>query len=637
MAESGGSPRPFEAVELKGKRGRQYELLAPEAAAGQVREASKEGEWRGLNKYALACALLASLNSTLLGYDIGVIAGAVLFIKDDLGISEVQEELLVGSLNLVSLLGAASAGRIADAVGRRWTMAIAAGFFLVGAGIMGVAPHFSLLMVGRLLEGIGVGFALMIAPVYTAELSPASSRGFLVSLPEIFINFGILIGYMVSYLFSGLPANVNWRLMLGVGMIPALVLAFGVMLMPESPRWLVMQNRIEEAEVVLRKTSSDDAEANVRLQQIMDAAGITVDGSGTHRGSNSEGQGVWKELLQPTAPVRRMLVVALGVQFFQQASGIDATVYYSPVVFSHAGISGKSGVLLATILVGLSKTLFILVATVWLDRLGRRPLLLTSALGMTCSLFMLAIGFLFLNITPTNHIPDPAASSGPGFVAILAILAICLYVAFFSVGFGPIVWVLTSEIFPLRLRAQAMGLGIVVNRLASGTVALTFLSVARAISIAGTFFLFSGVAALSAIFVYNFIPETKGRTLEDIAKVFELDSDRSQPSYLLELGSLPNDGLGITSPRIGQIRKNDEEAILMQPESGVGAQPIEDEDDLVLLRHDSLMGPQTGASRKELLMKVKAIKKPGNSSDSRSRPQRPPNFDGSPETAVPRP
>lgn len=347
-------------------------------------------------------------------------------------------------------------------------------------------------------------------------------------------------------------------------------------------------------------------------------AGIVVDGAGTHRGTNSEGQGVWKELLWPTAPVRRMLILALGVQFFQQASGIDATVYYSPVVFSHAGISGRSGVLLATIAVGLSKTLFILVATVWLDRLGRRPLLLTSAAGMTLSLFVLAIGFLFLNITPTKDIPVPSESSGPGFVAILAILAICSYVAFFSVGFGPIVWVLTSEIFPLRLRAQAMGLGIVVNRLASGTVALTFLSMAKAMTIAGTFFLFSAIAALSAIFVYFFTPETKGRTLEEIAQFFEMESDRNQDtSYSLELRSLPHNGVGIASPRIGHIRKDDEEAVLV-------ATPVEDDDDLVLLRHDSLMG----ASRKDLLSKVKAIKKPGGSSDSRVRAQRPPSFDG---------
>jgi MFS family permease len=219
--------------------------------------------------------------------DIGVIAGAVLFIKEDLLITDVQEEILVGSLNIVSLVGAASAGRIADAVGRRWTMSIAALFFLVGAAVMGAAPNFGLLMVGRLLEGIGVGFALMIAPVYTAELAPASSRGSLVSLPEVFINLGILLGYIVSYSLAGLPAKVGWRVMLTIGILPATCLAIGVLFMPESPRWLVMQNRIDEAKIVLQKTSNDKEEAHARLLEIMDAAGIiksdVIDGHSSTR------------------------------------------------------------------------------------------------------------------------------------------------------------------------------------------------------------------------------------------------------------------------------------------------------------------------------------------------------------------
>lgn len=304
-----------------------------------------------------------------------------------------------------------------------------------------------------------------------------------------------------------------------------------------------------------------------------------------------------------------MLILALGLQFFQQASGIDATVYYSPVVFQQAGITGRSGVLLATVAVGLSKTLFILVATVWLDSIGRRPLLLTSAIGMTFSLLTLAVGFLFLHVTPTEDIPVPNTTSGHGFVPVLAILAICSYVAFFSIGFGPILWVLTSEIFPLRLRAQSMGLGIVVNRLASGTVALTFLSMAKAMTVSGTFFLFSSVAALSAVFVYIFTPETKGQTLEEIAKFFEQDSDRVQPSpYLLEMGSIPEDSHGMmTSPR----RRNN---MNMKESHHDG-----DEEDLNLMEHDGLKiaAMDESAARKQLLMKVKSIAKQGPSSNPR--------------------
>ncbi|CAK9874221.1 unnamed protein product [Sphagnum jensenii] len=541
------------------------------------------------NFFAGSCRFLASLNSILLGYDIGVISGAVLFIKEDLAIKEVQEEVLVGSLNIVSLVGALAAGRIADAVGRKWTMAVAALFFLLGALVMGLAPNFPVLMVGRILAGIGVGFALMIAPVYTAELAPASSRGSLVSLPEIFINFGILLGYIVSFCLSGLPPYLSWRLMLGAGSVPAICLALSVLLMPESPRWLVTQNRIQEAEHVLLKTSYDKAEASARLVEIMGAAGF---------GSRSQGEGVWRELLWPTPPVRRMLIVALGINFFQQASGIDATVYYSPAVFSQAGISGKSGVLGATVAVGFSKTLFILVATIWLDRIGRRPLLFTSAIGMTVSLFTLAIGFVFL------HVPKPSSDDlpvtagvqqNPGFVAILAVLAICAYVAFFSIGFGPINWVLTSEIFPLQLRAQAMGLGIVMNRLASGTVALTFLSLADAITIAGVFFLFSLIAALSILFIYFYCPETKGKTLEEIAKFFERDSDHRISPSVLEMGSLHlDDQNGTVLPRLHDNPKHDPEL---------------EEEDLHLIGHDGLSIVDEAVARKQLLSKVRLIAK----------------------------
>ena len=293
-----------------------------------------------------------------------------------------------------------------------------------------------------------------------------------------------------------------------------------------------------------------------------------------------------------------MLILSLGVQFFQQATGIDAMVYYSPMVFNWAGVSGTSALLLATIAVGFSKTVFILVATIWLDRLGRRPLLLTSAVGNTVSLLTLAVGFLFLHVKPTDDIPEipvDAAPHGGGFVAILAILAICSYVAFFSIGFGPVNWVLTSEIFPLRLRAQAMGLGIVVNRLVSGTVALTFLSMAEAMTIAGTFFLFSATGALSIVFIYVFTPETKGKTLEEIATFFERDSDRTQPSLLLKMESLPRNGNGIPSPRLRNITK----------------EPDFDEEDLRLMEHDALAATHETATRKQLLMRVKSIAKQG--------------------------
>ncbi|GLJ29735.1 hypothetical protein SUGI_0586790 [Cryptomeria japonica] len=503
------------------------------------------GGKKSMNRYVLACAILASMNSIVLGYDGGVMSGAIIFIQEDLHINEEQIEVLVGSLSIVSLLGAAAAGRTSDAIGRRWTMALTGLICMLGAGIMGLAPSFFVLMVGRFLGGIGVGFGLMIAPVYTAEVSPASSRGALTSLPEIFINFGILLGYISNYFLSGLPAHISWRLMLGVGLVPSLFLALGVLGMPESPRWLVMQNRIEEAASVLARTSDDQGEADARLAEIMEAAGVggnESNGNVEKLGEQDEnidvpnsqilqkkhhGEGVWRELLWPTPPLQRMLIIALGIQFFQQASGIDAIVYYSPVVFKESGIQSQAGLLGATVAVGFFKTAFILVATFLIDRAGRRPLLLTSALGMTVSLIVLALGLSLIENTSGNH---------QGF-SFLAMLAVCCNVAFFSVGLGPICWVLLSEIFPLRFRAQAASLGVVVNRVASGVISMTFLSLSHSITIAGTFFLFAGVSLLCAVFVYIYIPETKGKTLEEIVSIFNKEeSERISQGGELELG-----------------------------------------------------------------------------------------------------
>lgn len=516
------------------KQTTKYELLASINGLHYNPQQHQQHEKKpSFNRYAVACALLASMNSILLGYDVGVISGAVLFIKEDLHISEFQEEVLVSALSLVSLVGGAVAGRLADALGRRWTMALAACVFLVGALVMGLAPSFSILMVGRVFAGFGVGLALMVAPVYTAEVAPASSRGSLVSLPEIFINLGILLGYVSNYAFSGLPVHLAWRVMLGLGIVPALSLAVGVVFMPESPRWLVMQSRIDEARMVVTRTSSDPVEAEQRLVDIMEAAGLVNNNGEAYERAGNSGQNVWRELLWPSPAVRRMLAVSSGIQFFQQATGIDATVYYSPEAFKSAGIASKSGVIAGTVAMGFTKCLFILVAIIYLDRVGRRPLLLASTIGITCSLVSIALAFFFIEGKGESSMVEASGAGGSvGLLAIFIIFAVCCYVAFFSIGMGPICWVLTTEIFPLRLRAQAMSMGIVINRLSSSIVSLTFLSMARAMTFTGTYCLFTGVSVCSVVFVFFCIPETKGKTLEEVSKFFYRDD-----SYSLELGN----------------------------------------------------------------------------------------------------
>lgn len=261
-----------------------------------------------------------------------------------------------------------------------------------------------------------------------------------------------------------------------------------------------MQNRIEEAKLVLSKISESEKDAEEKLQEIQKAAG-------SGNADKYETKAVWKEILYPSPPVRRMLITGCGIQCFQQITGIDTTVYYSPTIFKNAGITGNSELLAATVAVGFTKTVFILIAILLIDKLGRKPLLYVSTIGMTISLFSLSFALAFL-----SHAKIGIA---------LAILAVCGNVASFSVGLGPICWVLSSEIFPLRLRAQASALGAVGSRVSSGAISMSFLSVTKAITVAGTFFVFGVISCSAVAFVHYCVPETKGKSLEEIEVLFQ--------------------------------------------------------------------------------------------------------------------
>ncbi|XVF34714.1 hypothetical protein REPUB_Repub18cG0082800 [Reevesia pubescens] len=471
-----------------------------------------------LNKYAFAAALLASTTSTLLGYDIGVMSGAIIFIKEKIQISTIQVEILVGSLNVCSLIGSLLAGKTSDLIGRRFTIVLAAATFFIGAVLMGFAPSYAFLMAGRVIAGIGVGYSLMIAPVYTTELSPATTRGFLSSLPELFITIGILFGYLSNYFLAGLPNHINWRIMLGLAGVPAIAIGFGVLLMPESPRWLVMKGRYDEANKILLKTSDTKEEAELRLQEMKTAAS----NFGSENSSQFSGKGVWKELLlRPSRSLRRILIAAIGINFFMQASGNDAVVYYSPQVFKAAGIHNKRHLFGITVIMGLSKTFFVLVSALFLDRIGRRPLLFIGTLGLVASLVGLGLGSKFL----VENDPKPT------WATVLSIIAVCADFSFFSIGLGPITWVYSSEIFPMKYRAQGSSIAVSVNRVVSGAVAMTFLTIADKITFAGVFFVLAGIMTLATIFFYFFLPETKGKTLEEIEALFEDKPDNDGDKF----------------------------------------------------------------------------------------------------------
>ncbi|TVU24028.1 hypothetical protein EJB05_26420 [Eragrostis curvula] len=453
------------------------------------------------NLYLFACAMLASMSTVLMGYNLAVMSGSEIFIREDLGLSNTEIELLAGSMNLYMLVSILAAGKAADLLGRRGALVLANAFFLAGALGMFLGTTYAALMAARFVTGVGVGLAVVVAPVYTAEVSPASTRGVLSSLLDICINVGILLGYLSNYVFSGLPVRLGWRVMYAAGVVPPALVAAGVVVaMPESPRWLAMRGCHADAHAVLLRTSDTTAEADLRLEEIKHAA---VAEAPPHPGVGSGG--VWTELLvRPSATVRRALVCVIGLQFFQEASGIEAIVLYSPLIFKRAGMTSNTTVLGATVAVGFVKTFSILFAALLADRLGRRPLLLASAAGVAAAMASLAAALRFDDAT------SPAA----------CVAAVLTFVVAFSVGFGPLVPAYCAEVLPLRLRAQGLSLGTAVGRLTCGVVSMTFISLSNTITMAGCFVLYAGVAMAACVFMYLWLPETRGRSLVDMDALF---------------------------------------------------------------------------------------------------------------------
>ncbi|RLM58749.1 polyol transporter 5-like [Panicum miliaceum] len=459
------------------------------------------------NGFAFLCATLASMTTMLHGYNQTLMSGAQLFMREDVGLSDAEVEVLAGSMNVFMLASILGAGWVADRLGRRRTLVLANAFLMAGALAMSLGSTYPALMAARFVTSLGAGFSRVVAPVYNAEISPASTRGVLSSLVDIFINVGMLLSYVSNYAFASLPVHLGWRVMFAMGVIPPVFIAAGVFFMPESPRWLAMRGRHGDARAVLVRTSDTPAEADLRLAEIKQA----VADAEAQQQAVSHGGGVWTELLRPSPSVRRILTCVLGLQFFVQASGVDAILLYSPLVFKAVGVASNSAAIGATVAIGAVKTCFILVGMLLTDRVGRRPLLLASTAGVAVTTASLALTLRLV-----------AAAGGGGAASAAACLASVLaVVATYSVGYGSVVNTYSAEILPLRLRAQGSGLGVAVNRLTCGVVGMTFISLAGGISMAGCFFLYAGVTTAAFVFVYARLPETRGRSLEDMGVLFD--------------------------------------------------------------------------------------------------------------------
>jgi sugar porter (SP) family MFS transporter len=437
------------------------------------------------------------LAGVLFGYDQGVIAGALHGIKADFAIGTTVTEIITSWVTLGALVGALLAGLLADRWGRRLTILTAAGLFTVGAVIEAFAPGPPVLVVGRLVVGFGVGVASVAAPLYAAEMAPARVRGRFVSLYQLAITVGILIAYVVD---EALTDSDSWRVMLGVSAVPGVLLAVAMFPMPDSPRWLVRRGRRDEAADALTKVEPDgDTEA--RLAEV--EAAIDADRQ----------QASWGELLSPA--LRRPLQIGIGLAVFQQITGINAIIYYANEIFGAAGFSTPQEQAAATTwAIGVVNVLATFIAVGYVDRFGRKPLLRAGLVGMALSLTVVGIGFHLLD-------GQTGAKGGDSPTAVMTLIGLVVFIASFAFSLGPVVWTVINEIFPSRVRGRAVAVATAANWGSAWLVSQFFLTITDAIGQAGTFLLFAAFSAIAFVWVSRRVPETKGRTLEEIEALWE--------------------------------------------------------------------------------------------------------------------
>lgn len=443
------------------------------------------GAYRGnTNPFVYAISAVSALGGMLFGYDTGVISGALLFIREEFGLSAFLQGAVVSSLLVGATVGALAAGPFSDRYGRRAVLISAAIVFALGALLAALAPSAAVLIIARFLLGLAVGTASLIVPLYIAEVAPAEVRGALVNFNQLMITVGILVSYLVGYAFASAE---GWRWMLGLAAVPAVMLGIGMLFLPETPRYLVSQHLVEEARSVLRRLRGE--------QDVEEELGEIV---AVEEQERREASG-WGELAQPW--VRPMLVVGVGLAVFSQITGVNTIIYYAPSIFEATGLAASASIL-ATVGLGTVNVVMTVVAIMVIDRIGRRPMLLTAFSGMGLSLGVLGLAYLLPNLS--------------GAIGYLAIICIATYLVFFAFGLGAIVWVLISEIYPLKVRGSAMGLATMGHWIANFAISLTFLPLVEALGETVTFWAYGIMCVVALLFCYFLVPETKGRSLEEI-------------------------------------------------------------------------------------------------------------------------
>ena len=433
-----------------------------------------------INLTLVLVAVTASLGGLLSGFDMGVISGALLYINETWALSSLQQGWLVSSAIVGSVIGAAANGFLADIYGRKKIIIATALIFILGSLLCGYAATPGWLIFSRIIIGIAVGMISFVAPIYLSEIAPEKIRGTLVSLYQLALTAGILLSYLINRIFANF--EYNWRLMLASGALPAIILLIGILFLHDTPRWLISKGKIDEAKTIFKKIS-DGKNIDTQVAEIQATLSTST---------KKEKLSFQKWMFMP-------IFVGVGLMFVQICTGINTIIYYTPTIFNLAGFSDNISAIYATIGVGVVNFLMTFVAIAYADKFGRKPLLYIGLSGMLLSLFALSFSFTL-------------GEAGKW----LAVASVVVYIASFAMSLGPICWIMVSEIMPLKIRGFAMSAATVSNFAFNFVVVLSFLPMLETFGKAPTFMLFGFITILSLFFVYFFVPETKGISLEKI-------------------------------------------------------------------------------------------------------------------------
>ena len=465
--------------------------------------------------------LTAALAGLLFGLDVGVISGANEFIQKDFQIDDTKVEHIVSSLLWGAVFGVLVSGFFSARLGRRGTILVSALVFAAGSVFCALAPSPGFLIAARFFLGIAVGMASFVAPLYLSEIAPQSVRGALISLYQLMITIGIVLAFLsdtffatyanltplatdisqsVSSLAGGRGQMVMeayfampWRWMLGIIAVPALLMFVGMLFLPESPRWLVLKKRIEEARRVLRRLSTSDADAGRELENIESGLRVEQKGYALFRGNVN---------------FRRAVYLGIGLQVIQQFTGINVIMYYAPRILQEAGFNTTAEQMWGTVLIGTINVLATFIAIAFVDRLGRKPIMFAGFTVM--GLGMISLGALFhLGIGGATHSMT---------MSYLAVASLVVFIIGFAMSAGPIIWIICSEIYPLAGRDFGITCSTVTNWAANAVVGMTFLTMLSGLGPGNTFLLYGALNAAFMLFFVLYVPETKGVSLESIEK-----------------------------------------------------------------------------------------------------------------------